>query len=67
MTFEEWAAGIAGRLREQGYDVSDYQGFPLVKCPTTHEEIYKLLKFAQTLGCNRRVYAEGMIFLPPGT
>jgi hypothetical protein len=66
VTFEDWARDIAGKLRAAGYPVADYQGFPMVQCPKTYEETYKLLKFAQTLGCNRRIYAEGMIFLPPG-
>jgi hypothetical protein len=65
--FRLWASEIRGKLTEAGFTVDEYQGLPIVKIPESHPETVRLLKFAQTVGCNRTIYAEGMLFHPAGT
>jgi len=65
--FKAWSSEIRGKLTEAGFTVIEYQGFPVVEIPEAHTEIVRLLKFAQTVGCNRTIFAEGMLFHPSGT
>lgn len=65
--FQAWASEVTAKLSGAGFAVKEYQGFPLVKIPETHEETVRLLEFAETVGCNRTIYQEGMLFHPSGT
>lgn len=64
--FKVWADEVSAQLSGAGFTVKEYQGFPIVELPATHEETVRLLKFARTVGCDRRIYAEGMLFVPAG-
>jgi hypothetical protein len=64
--FKAWASEVHTKLTGAGFTVEDYQGFPIVKIPETHAETVRLLNFAETVGCNRTIYAEGMLFHPAG-
>lgn len=66
MKLEEWTAAVTAELQKAGFDVSECQGFPLVKRPEAFPEIVRLLKFQTSLSCMRRIYAEGMLFVPAG-
>jgi hypothetical protein len=64
MTLPEWTQQLKDELTREGFEVSDYQGFPLVKMPQARNEAVKLLKFKTSLSADRRIYGEGMLFLP---
>jgi hypothetical protein len=64
--FKAWASEVTGKLAAAGFAVKEYKGLPLVTIPETHEETVRLLKFARTVGCDRAIYAEGMLFMPAG-
>lgn len=66
MTLQEWTAQIVDELKREGFDASQYQGFPLVKPEMSTRERVRLLKFATSLGAERHIYAEGMLFIPSG-
>lgn len=67
MTLQEWTAAVTAELVAAGFEVSDYQGFPLVKTPESHTEKYRFLNFSTTMGASRRIYAEGVLFVPAGS
>jgi hypothetical protein len=72
MTLEEAVKDISDELRAAGFQVSDYQGFPLAQTNLAegmdaHMERVRLLKFRTRIPCDRRIYAEGMIFIPHPT
>jgi hypothetical protein len=54
-------------LKAAGFEVSEHQGFPLVKCPASMEEGVRFLKFHATLAADRTFYSEGVLFTPPGS
>ncbi|HEY1800051.1 MAG TPA: hypothetical protein VGG46_03870 [Terriglobales bacterium] len=69
MTLSEWTAKISAELRAAGFTVTEYSGFPLVQPSMAgdangHLERVKLLGFRTSLQCERRIYAEGMLFVP---
>lgn len=64
MKFEECSKMIQTELREAGFDVSEYKGFPLIKMPATHTERIRLLEFQTSFLCNRQIFFEGMLFVP---
>jgi hypothetical protein len=66
MTLEEWTTAILTELRAAGFQPTTYQGFPLLKRPEGYWETIRLLKFHTSLPCDRRIYAEGMLFVPAG-
>jgi hypothetical protein len=66
MTLEEWHTAILTELRVAGFQATTYQGFPLVERPDLFSEGVRLLKFQTSLPCDRRIYAEGMLFVPAG-
>ena len=71
MTLEEWTESIVSELRQAGFDVEVYQGFPLAKPNVEdtlegHQERVRLLKFRTTLASDRRLYSEGLLYLPAG-
>jgi hypothetical protein len=67
MDLPEWTAKITEELRAAGFHPTEYRGFPLMKLPEGHFEIVRLLKFRTSLAADRRIYAEGMIFIPAGS
>lgn len=67
MTLQEWTAAVSAELKTAGFEVSEYQGFPLVKRPPLFEDGVKLLKLKLSLATDRRIYAEGMLFVPYGS
>jgi hypothetical protein len=67
MTLSEWTSVVSSELRSAGFEVSEYRGFPLVKPGESHLEKYRLLKFSTSLPADRRIYAEGMLFVPAGS
>jgi hypothetical protein len=72
MTLAEWTKTVTDELKAAGFEVAEYQGFPLVKPSMSggidgHLERVRLLKFTTTVACDRSIYAEGMIFLPAGS
>lgn len=67
MTQAEWTAAITEELRTAGYEVRELSGFPLVTVPKEHHAIVAFLKFRTTLAADRRMYAEGCLFLPAGS
>jgi hypothetical protein len=66
MNLPEWTAQVIAELKAAGFDATEHQGFPLMKMPETHFQIVRLLKLRLSVGTDRRIYAEGMIFVPPG-
>ncbi len=64
MTLPEWTAAVSNELTEAGFEVEIRAGLPLVKIPKTHLEIVRFLKFKTTLAADKRLYAEGALFLP---
>jgi hypothetical protein len=67
MTLAEWTEIVVNELRELDYDVSIYQGFPLVKRPTDWDAGVRLLKLSLSVAVDKRIYAEGMLFVPAGS
>jgi hypothetical protein len=67
MTLQEWTAEVTSELRAAGFEVSEYQGFPLVKTPTSMSEGARFLKFHTSLAADRRIYSEGCLFVPAGS
>ncbi len=66
MTLEEFTSKVMEELIAAGFQVERHCGFPLVKTPLGHEEIYRFLKFRTSFPCDRRIYAEGCLMLPAG-
>jgi hypothetical protein len=67
MTLSEWTGIVVNELRDLGYDVSIYQGFPLVKRPTDWDAGVRLLKLRLSVAVDKRIYAEGMLIVPAGS
>lgn len=68
MTLQEWTMIISAELKAEGFEVSEYQGFPLVKRPESIEEGVRLLKFhTKQFPADREIFAEGMLFVPAGS
>lgn len=66
MTLEQWTDEIIAELKAAGFDATNHKGFPLVKMPSTHLDGVRFLKFHTTLAADRRIYAEGCLFVPVG-
>lgn len=68
MTLSAWTAAVMEDLRTGGFEVKEYEGFPLAKIPTDKgiEEGVRFLKFKTRYACNRTFYAEGCLFTPAG-
>jgi hypothetical protein len=67
MTLPEWTSMISAELTAAGFEVTTYHDFPLVRMPMAQAERVRLLEFQPTLRTQRRIYAEGMLFLPAGS
>ena len=65
-TPQEWLTQIGKDLDAGGFTWRWFEGFPLVERPRLHQDGIRLLKFRTTYGCEKRIYAEGMLFVPPG-
>lgn len=66
MTLKEWGAVVSSDLAQAGFDVGQYGEFPIVKRPASMEETVRLIKFRTVLPAEKRIYAEGMLFVPAG-
>lgn len=66
MTLQEWTAQVVADLREAGFHVEEYEGFPLAPMPGSVDETVRLLKFTTSLATDRFIYKEGMLFVPGG-
>jgi hypothetical protein len=67
VTLQEWTQSIIDELTAAGFEATTYQGFPLAPMPTTQQEGVRFLKFHTTLAADRRIYAEGCLFVPAGS
>jgi hypothetical protein len=67
MTLDQWTKDIKADLTAAGFEVTEYQGFPLVKRPARWDDGVRLLKFVPCYSCEKRIYAEGMLFVPAGS
>ena len=67
MTLAEWTQTIVEELTAAGFEATTYQGFPIVKMPTTLLDGIRFLEFRTTLAADRRIYAEGCLFAPAGS
>lgn len=67
MTLAEWTAEVKGELQQAGFIVQIHCGFPLVPAPATFEEKKRLIELPMKLMSDRRIYAEGMLFVPAGS
>ena len=63
MTLEEWTAKIREDLKAAGFESEVYHGFPLVRSGPD----LKLIKFKASVSCDKRIYKEGMLFVPFGS
>lgn len=63
MTLDEWKAQVISDLRAAGFTCGDYEGFPLVAFPGM-EKAQTLLELKFSVPTERRIYAEGMLFVP---
>lgn len=71
MNLAEWTAAIVSELKAANFEVTEHQGFPLVPMPKGddwdgHRERVRLLEFRTTLPTDRKIYREGMLFIPVG-
>jgi hypothetical protein len=67
MKLQEWTSTVSDELKRAGFEVLDYRGFPLVKPDvSTPISAIPLLDFQPSVPCDRSIFAEGMLFLPPG-
>jgi hypothetical protein len=57
---------VIEELHAAGFKARDYQGFPLMTMPKAQADVLRLLKFRTSVAADRRIYAEGMLFVPPG-
>lgn len=60
----KWTAQIKKELTRAGFEVSEFEGFPLVKIPKKQEESVRLLRFSTSLAANRRILDDSVVFLP---
>ena len=67
MTLPEWTATIMAEARAAGFEVSEYQGFPLVQNPKDMIEGVRFLKHKFSMPVERSIYAEGCLLSPPGS
>jgi hypothetical protein len=67
MTLQEWTSLVTQDLERAGFAVGTHAGFPIVKCPATLAEGVRLLKLSVNPPADRRIYAEGMLFIPAGS
>ena len=64
MSINEWTATVVDELQKSGFDVSTHAGFPLVKTPIGIQGKVRLLNFKPSLPAERRVYQDGLLFMP---
>lgn len=66
MTLEEWSKATSEAVRAAGFEVEDYQGFPMVKTPAGFTEKVRLLDLDLPHGGTKRIYAQGVLITPGG-
>lgn len=62
---KKWQADLIKELTDAGFVVKEHCGWPLVETPESFDGKLKLLKWKGT-PANRTIYAEGVLFTPPG-
>jgi hypothetical protein len=67
MKLETWTQLVSQELREAGFEVREYEGFPLAKSPESLEEKVRFLKFKTKVPADRTIYAEGVLFTTAGS
>lgn len=70
MKLPEWTEGVKKHFQSEGFEVEEYQGFPLVKMPAALKDSTRLLKLAGPVGFHpveKRLYKEGMLCVPVGS
>lgn len=65
MKLQEWTKSVSDELKAAGFEVSEWNGLPMAQPPKEHLECVRFLKFRTTLPADRRMYAEGTVFVPP--
>lgn len=66
MNLKEWTAQVSKEFLAAGFEVTEYQGFPLVKAPPAMNEMIRFLEFKASIPVSRIMYAEGCILTPAG-
>lgn len=64
-TPDEWLDQIPKDLDAAGFTWRWKSGFPLVAMPKAQDDRVRLIKLPLTYACEKRIYAEGMLILPP--
>jgi hypothetical protein len=64
VTLAEWTAEMRGALKQAGFTVDEFMGFPLVRTPPTLEGKDRLLRLALPYGHEKRIYADGVLLVP---
>lgn len=64
MTLPEWTAEMRGALRQAGFTVDEFMGFPLVRTPPSLAEKDRLLRLTLPYEHEKRIYLDGMLLVP---
>lgn len=64
LTFEEWSGAVKAELAAAGFEADDHQGFPIVRRSISFERKYALLKLSLSMPVEKRIYSDGVLFLP---
>ena len=65
MTLGEWTEAQRAALKAAGFDSTVHEGFPLVAMPASQEDRVRLLKLPLPWACEKSIYSEGLLVLPP--
>lgn len=67
MTLPEWTAKITEEAQAAGFQVTEYEGFPLIATPESFDDKYRFLKFKFSMSTDKRIYSEGILIVPAGS
>lgn len=68
MTPQEWADAVTADLTAAGFPVEPLSievPLPIIRAKLSFNEKHRLLKHSTTPPASRRIYAEGVLFVPP--
>jgi len=65
-TLQEWTSAVCAELERAGFVVEEHAGFPIVRVPLSAEQRMGLLEVRLSVSVEKRIYGEGMLFLPAG-
>lgn len=65
MTGAEWIDTVVKELEAAGFTVKMLEGWPMVSHPESMEDTVRLLKHRPSVDCERILYVDGMLYLPP--